>query len=152
KNSIFLACLTENALKNTPPLGFFRQFVVERNGEHKNAFDMKLRGIMPITDIARIYALAAGVSEINTLKRLKAVANTEWLSLKDARSLCDAYEYISHLRLLHQGRQMQADEVIDNHLSPDAVSGLLKHQLRDAFDVVVRAQAALKLKFTGYFF
>ncbi len=152
KNSIFLACLTENALKNTPPLGFFRQFVVERNGEHKNAFDMKLRGIMPITDIARIYALAAGVSEINTLKRLKAVANTEWLSLKDARSLCDAYEYISHLRLLHQGRQMQADEVIDNHLSPDAVSGLLKHQLRDAFDVVVRAQAALKLKFTGFFF
>lgn len=151
-NSIFLACMVHNALQNSPPLSFFRQFVVERNGEHKNAFDMKLRGIMPITDIARIYALAAGIGEINTLRRLEAAATAKLLSLKDARDLCDAYEYIAHLRLMHQGNRMQAGLKVDNYLSPDEVSGLLKHQLRDAFDVVTRAQSALKLKFTGGLF
>ena len=150
-NSIFLASMTQNALTHTPPLGFFRKFVVERDGEHANAFDMKKRGVVPITDIARIYALAAGVDVVNTLERLKAAVETDMLSLKDCRDLCDAYEYIAHLRLENQGRLLEQGETVDNYLQPEDVSDLVRHQLRDAFNVVVQAQAALKMKFTrGY--
>lgn len=147
-NSIFLASLTANALQLTPPLSFFKKFVLSRNGEHKNTFDMKLRGVMPVTDIARIYALASGQPEVNTLKRLQAVSPGKHLALKDARDLCDAYEFISHLRLEHQGRKMSVGELPDNYLRPEDVSGLSRHQLKDAFDVVSRSQAGIKLKFT----
>ncbi|GAA6153464.1 DUF294 nucleotidyltransferase-like domain-containing protein [Pseudoteredinibacter isoporae] len=147
-NSIFLASLTHNALQLTPPLSFFKKFVLTRDGEHKNTFDMKLRGVMPVTDIARIYALATGCKEVNTLKRLQQISQGNMLALKDARDLCDAYEFISHLRLEHQGRRMAAGEKPDNHLSPEDVSSLSRHQLKDAFDVVSRSQSGLKLKFT----
>ncbi|MCV6614576.1 MAG: DUF294 nucleotidyltransferase-like domain-containing protein, partial [Cellvibrionaceae bacterium] len=147
-NSIFLASLTHNALQLTPPLSFFKTFVLTRDGEHKNTFDMKLRGVMPVTDIARIYALASGSKEVNTLRRLNEVSQSNMLALKDARNLCDAYEFISHLRLEHQGRMMAAGESPDNHLSPADVSSLSRHQLKDAFDVVSRSQSAIKLKFT----
>lgn len=151
KNSIFLAYMTQNALTHTPPLGFFRQFVVERNGEHANAFDMKKRGVVPITDIGRIYALAAGVEAVNTLERLRAAVDAGMLSLKACRDLCDAYEYISHLRLENQGRMLERGEAADNYLQPEDVSDLVRHQLRDAFNVVVQAQSVLKMKFTrGY--
>jgi CBS domain-containing protein len=148
-NTIFLACLAQNALQITPPLGFFKQFVLERNGEHANKLDLKHRGVVPIIDIARIYALAAGLPEVNTVERLTKAGGTEMLSERDAHDLCDAFEYIAHLRLMHQGRQMVEGENPDNHLRPESVSDLARHQLRDAFDVVNNAQAALRMKFTG---
>ena len=51
----FFRNLTENALHFKPPLGFFRNFVVESKGEHRNTFNIK-HAIMPIVDFARIYA------------------------------------------------------------------------------------------------
>ena len=148
-NGIFLACLAKNALQITPPLGFFKQFVLERNGEHEHTLDLKLRGVVPIIDIARIYALATGVTAVSTVARLAKVGGTEMLTERDARDLGDAFEYIAHLRLSHQGRQLVRGERPDNYLHPESVSDLARHQLRDAFDVVNNAQAAIRRKFTG---
>jgi len=147
-NEIFLANLTANALKLTPPMGFFKSFVVDRSGEHKNTFDMKLRGIMPINDIARIYALSFGTDQIHTLDRLTEAAAKKLLTLKDARNLIDAHEFISRLRLVHQGELLKVGKVPDNHLDPLTLSSLSRHQLKDAFAVVASAQAALRVKFT----
>ena len=148
-NGIFLACLAENALKLSPPLGFFRQFVLERNGEHGHALDLKHRGVVPIIDIARIYALTAGIANVNTMERLARVADTDLLTAQDARELRDAYEYIANLRVRHQGAQLAKGEEPDNYLQPDHLSDLVRHQLRDAFELVNNAQAAVKMKFTG---
>lgn len=147
-NEIFLANLTANALQLTPPMGFFKHFVVEHSGEHKNTLDVKLRGIMPINDIARIYALSVGAEQVHTLERLQEAVNRKLLTLKDARNLIDAHEFISRLRLEHQGEQLREGQKPDNHLNPSSLSSLSRHQLRDAFAVVTNAQAALRLKFT----
>ena len=148
-NGIFLACLASNALQITPPLGFFKQFVLERNGEHAHALDLKLRGVVPIIDIARIYALANGITAVSTVERLARAGETGMLTERDARALADAYEYIAHLRLNHQGAQLVRGERPDNYLHPESVSDLTRHQLRDAFAAVNSAQAALRMKFTG---
>ncbi|MEH6616279.1 MAG: DUF294 nucleotidyltransferase-like domain-containing protein [Porticoccus sp.] len=147
-NEIFLANLTANALKLTPPMGFFKNFVVGRSGEHKNTFDMKLRGIMPLNDIARIYALSIGTEQVHTLDRLKEVVSRKLLTLKDSRNLIDAHEFISRLRLEHQGERLKEGQVPDNHLDPLTLSSLSRHQLKDAFAVVADAQSALRVKFT----
>ena len=39
-NSRFLACMARNALLRTPPLGFFKDFVVESDGRHTGAINI----------------------------------------------------------------------------------------------------------------
>ena len=43
KKQVFLNFLALNAMKNPPPLGFFKDFVVEKSGENRDQFDIKLR-------------------------------------------------------------------------------------------------------------
>jgi CBS domain-containing protein len=57
RNSIFRAHMTANSLKHTPPLGLFRGFALIRSGEHKDTLDLKHSGVVPIVDLARLYAL-----------------------------------------------------------------------------------------------
>jgi len=44
-------------VKNRPPLGFFKTFVVEKSGEHKDKLNLKIKGIAPIIDIVRLFSL-----------------------------------------------------------------------------------------------
>ncbi len=67
---IFLHLLAKNALENPPPLSFFRNFILEKNGEHKDSFDIKLRAMMPLADAARLLILASRTGgENNTSKK-----------------------------------------------------------------------------------
>ena len=68
-NSIFVSHMIRNALTHQPPLGLFRGFALIRSGEHKNAIDMKLAGVVPVVDLARVYAL---MGEIRRSTRARA--------------------------------------------------------------------------------
>jgi len=78
RNKKFFAFLANDTLKNPPPLGFFRQFLVEGDGEHKDYFDIKARALEPLIDAARLLALSQGQTEItNTYHRFKKLADLE---------------------------------------------------------------------------
>ncbi|MFD1315646.1 DUF294 nucleotidyltransferase-like domain-containing protein [Namhaeicola litoreus] len=75
---IFLNHFALNALKNPPPLSFFRQFLVEQSGEHKDQFDIKLKAIMPLVDAARVLIFSNKITAINnTLKRFAHLIECE---------------------------------------------------------------------------
>lgn len=148
-NTIFLALMSDNALKHSPPLGFFKKFVLEKDGDHNKVLDLKKRGTIPIVDIARNYALSAGLHEVTTMARLKASAQAGIMSQSLASSLIDAHEFIAGIRLESQANQYRQDVVIDNHLDPIALSPLVRHQLKEAFHLVRQAQAAMRLRFGG---
>ena len=147
KNEIFLALLAKSAVGYQPPLGFFRQFVLEKSGEHKNTLDLKLNGIMPIVEIARIRSLAAGEMRITTRNRLRAAALAGELAEADAANLLDALDFIETLRLEHQSRQMHAGQDPDNHLSPAELSPLVRQNLKAAFAQIRVSQSALLNRF-----
>ena len=147
KNELFLALMAKNAMNFQPPLGFFRQFVLEKSGEHKNTLDLKLNGIMPIVEIARIRSLAAGELRITTRNRLKAAAVAGEINEADAASLIDALDFIEQLRVEHQSRQLQAGEAPDNNLAPGTLSPLVRQNLKSAFSQVRRSQSALLNRF-----
>ena len=149
KNTIFLAMMCENALLHSPPLGFFKTFVLESDGDHNNTLNLKKRGTIPIVDIARQYALSAGLKPLNTIERLQAIEKAGEMSKEMAFSLIDAHEFIAGIRLEAQGKQYRAGEKVDNHLDPKELSPLVRHQLRDAFHVVRDAQKAMKVKVGG---
>lgn len=147
KNEIFLALMAKNAVNYQPPLGFFRQFVLEKSGEHRNTLDLKLHGIMPIVEIARIRSLAAGELRVSTRKRLHAAAQAGEITATDAANLIDALDFIEKLRIEHQGRQLQAGKDPDNHLSPGELSPLVRQNLKAAFSQVRVSQSALLNRF-----
>ncbi len=141
-NKIFIAYMASNALKHRPPLGFFRNFVLISGGEHDNTFDIKLRGVIPIVDLARVAALSAGIEEVNTVERLELAAETKALSKDGAANLIDALEFIATLRIRHQVRQLRAGRKADNFLSPDEISPLERSHLKDAFSLIDTIQEA----------
>jgi CBS domain-containing protein len=145
--SIFLAHMAANALSHHPPLGFFRNFVLIRGGEHDHTFDMKHNGIIPIVDLARVYALAAGIDAVNTQERLGASLEGSGVSAQGAQDLRDALEFISHVRIQHQARQIRAGEAADNFMSPDVLSPFERNHLKEAFAVVRTMQGALASRF-----
>jgi CBS domain-containing protein len=150
-NDIFLAGMAGNSLTESPPLGFFRKFVLERDGSEVKGMDLKHKGSALINDIARVYALSAGIKEVNTAKRIRALMDANIINRKDALNLADAHEFIAHMRLANQGYQVTHNLPVNNFLKPHHLSSLLRHQLRDAFKVVHDAQAGIKLKFLRSF-
>ncbi|MEQ9397245.1 DUF294 nucleotidyltransferase-like domain-containing protein [Haliea sp.] len=146
-NSIFLAALAANALDNSPPLGIFRRFVVERDGEHRDAVDLKKRGVLPLTDIARLHAIAHRVTAVNTDERLQALARGQHLAMTDSRNLADALHCIQQQRLQQQCEQLLRGDKPDNFLNPRGLPTMAREQLRDAFTIVDQAQAALRLTY-----
>jgi len=150
-NDIFLAALTGNAIQETPPLGFFRNFVVERDGQEVKGIDLKHKGIALVNDIARVYALSTGIKEVNTYKRLSLLLKNKDVDAKVMRNLLDAIEFIAHNRLSNQGYQYANALPISNYLLPENLSSLGRHQLKDAFKVVHDAQNGIKLKFLRQF-
>ncbi len=143
KNQLFLSHMVANALTHSPPIGFFRGFVLIRGGEHDNEFDLKHAGVVPVVDIARINALEEGLRAVNTHDRLNAERRKGSLSTSGARDLLESYEFIAITRLRHQAEQIRNGEKPNNFMDPNALSRFERDHLRDAFQVVKTIQSSM---------
>ena len=143
KNSIFVAHMISNSLKHHPPLGLLRGFATIRSGEHKNHIDMKHNGVVPVTDLARVYALQGRLTETNTRARIEAAEDAGIVSVSGARDLIEAYDLIARLRLETQAALVKSGRKPDNFLAPSDLSDFERSHLRDAFVVVRTMQSAL---------
>jgi CBS domain-containing protein len=69
---VFMALLANDTLAHLPPLTFFRGLVVELDGAQRETLDIGATAITPITDAARVFAIAGGhLTPSNTLHRLQ---------------------------------------------------------------------------------
>jgi len=146
-NTIFLAYMAANALQHRPPLGFFRTFVLIHGGDHDDTFDIKHRGIVPITDLARVYALSEGLRPVNTTERLRAAVESGALSRDMGESLEDALELIASLRIRHQAELIRQGKPSDNYLPPEDLSSLEREHLKDSFRVIQTMQSTLESRY-----
>ncbi|HSQ68507.1 MAG TPA: putative nucleotidyltransferase substrate binding domain-containing protein [Steroidobacteraceae bacterium] len=144
EEEVFLAYMAAHALANRPPLGFFRGFVLVRSGEHEGTVDLKMHGLLPIVDLARVFALRAGVGAVATLQRLAKAAGTGCLSPEGAEGLQAAFEFLWTLRARHQAGQLRRGEPIDNYVAPDALTPIERRHLKDAFTAIARMHEAVR--------
>ncbi|MEM6381819.1 MAG: DUF294 nucleotidyltransferase-like domain-containing protein [Pseudomonadota bacterium] len=142
-NSIFRAHMAANSLKHTPPLSLFRGFALIRSGEHKDTLDLKLNGVVPIVDLARMYALEGAIEAVNTRERLMAAQKAGTVSDSGGSDLIAALDLISSMRLRHQARQINEGRKPDNFLAPSRLSAFERNHLKDAFNVIKNLQSAL---------
>lgn len=143
----FLGCLARNAQNRTPPLGFFRDFVLEKSGRYQETINLKRRGTAPLVDVVRVHALAAGSLAQNSFRRLDDVRSGGFLTSGMAADLRDALEFISMVRVRHQARALENGRRPDNNLDPESLSGLDRRSLKDAFRVLSYAQKFIKLRY-----
>lgn len=143
RNSIFLAHMTANSLKRTPPLGLIRGFSTVRSGPYRNHIDMKHHGVIPVTDLARIYALQGRITDVNTRARLVAALDAGIVSQAGGRDLIDAYDAIAMLRLQNQAAMVKQGREIGNYLAPAELSDFERNALRNAFIVVRTMQSSI---------
>ncbi len=146
--TVFLRHLAAEALRARPPLTFFKNFVVEKDGAHKNALDLKTRGLLPFLDFARVMALHFGIPETSTLGRLDALLAGGHLSRDLHSEAREAFEFLLHLRLVRQLEQIEAGQPPHNYIAPDTLTALEKRTLREAFGVVSALHEVLRDTFS----
>lgn len=146
-DSLLLAYMVSNALKHRPPLGLFGNIALIRGGDNARTIDLKHSAIVPIVDLARVYALAGGLQAVNTSDRLAQVAQAGEVSPQEARDLCDALEFVSRLRIAHQARQTLRGQAPDNFLALEELPNFERSHLKDAFVVVQTLQGVLAQRY-----
>ncbi|WP_017445917.1 DUF294 nucleotidyltransferase-like domain-containing protein [Gayadomonas joobiniege] len=146
-NPRFIACMARNALQRTPPLGFFKDFVMETDGRHTNSINMKSRGTAPLADLIRVHALATGIKARNSFERLNDIMETDVLPRGRGADLRDALELISMVRIRHQALEIESQNEPDNNIEPENLSDFERKNLRDAFQILSNAQKYLKFKY-----
>ncbi len=146
---LFISYLARDALRSKVPLGVFRNLVLDKTEDGQKVFNAKKQAIMPIIDIARTQALAAGVDAVGTIERLRALCEAGKMNSDDTQSLEDALLFVNELRIAHQARQVERGEAPDNLIAPADLSPLERDYLKDAFSVIRQALDALRRNFAG---
>lgn len=146
-NPRFLKQMTQNALRNVPPLGLVRDFVLSENEMHPHTLDLKLNGSMPFVDAARIFALASGQPATGTAQRLKQAGQALRIPDEETGSWVQAFHFIQLLRLRHQHLDTDHGAPGDNRVKPDNLNELDRRILKEAFRQARKIQLRLKLDY-----
>ncbi|CAH1000183.1 hypothetical protein LEM8419_01331 [Neolewinella maritima] len=140
----FQASLAQAALQNPSPLTFFRNFVVERSGEHKDQFDLKARAMRPLTDAARVLILTARQGNINnTFLRYEALAKLEPQNAQLYHDAAEAYEVLIRLRAVLGLARGDSGRFV----APAELSRVQRLLLRNSFTPVREIQQLLEMRF-----
>ncbi len=145
----FFRHLAENALFFKPPIGFFRNFVVESKGKNKDKFNIK-SAMTPIVDFARIYALNNGIEETNTLERLDQLRIKQVLKQKEYEELERAYSFLLQTRFVRQVTAITDEHgEPDNFINPKTLTRIEQKMLKEIFTRVEKFQSKMEVDFIG---
>jgi len=143
----FLHQMAGNAMRTRPPVGLFRDFLVDGHGDQRNTVDLKLNGASPFVDAARIYALQRGVPETNTLARLRGAAATLGIPAPEVEAWTRSFLFIQLARLRHQQACRREGRPMSNRINPYEMNELDRLTLKEAFRQARKLQSRLALDY-----
>jgi len=126
------------------PLGFFTNFVLEKN---RDELDIKKGGIFPIVHGVRSLALEYRLPQTNTVDRVNTLSQRNLFQPSFGVELIEAFAYMSALRTQAGLRKIEQGLPQDNYLNPKELNKLERELLRDSFKIVNEFK-----KFIGYHF
>ena len=146
-NRLFQRMLAANALRQRPPVGRFREFVLTRKGGEKATLDLKVQGLTPFVDGARLLALAHGIHANNTLERLRQLVAKEVIEPLDGAAYEEAYHFIQQTRMQQHQLQTRENQPYSNRVDPDSLNHLDRRILRESLRQAQRLQSSLTLRY-----
>jgi CBS domain-containing protein len=139
----FLRLMATNALQARPPLGVLGDFITEEAG----AVNLKLYGVRPFVDAARVYALAFGLAQTGTAERLRAATGDLRMVPLEMAAIIDAFFLIQKLRLRIQARPGGEPPETANRIDPAALNAFERRSLKEAFRQGRKLQQRLALDY-----
>jgi CBS domain-containing protein len=146
RHPAFAAHLAHRALDVRPPLGAFDRLVIERRGPHAGTLDIKHRGLLIVTGLARALTIGRGVIERSTISRLRMLREDGGLDGSLVGEVEEAFRFLWGVRLRHQVDVAFRGASPDDHIDPRTLGPVSRPALREAFRVIQRAQRALSLE------
>lgn len=139
--------MAREALRFTPPLGFFHNLVLEKSGAARGGLDIKRGAIFPVTQGARTLALDLGLAATATPERLAGARDAGILSGDFTASLVEAFGFLQTLRVRVQAEAVRRGAAPDNVVRPERLSGLERDRLKDCLKMVVEFQSVLHSRY-----
>lgn len=146
-NPMFLRAMAKNALDVEPPLGKIRDFVTDLEPGHPGKIDLKKYGSRIFVDVARIYALASGVHNTNSIQRLRLAGQRLSIRSEEIDAVLEALNFIQLLRLQHQYLEGEPGKQGDNLIDPESLNELDRRILKESFRQARKIQTRLKLDY-----
>lgn len=146
KNALFQKMLAGNAMNRRPPLTIFRNFRYAPDGR-KHTIDLKRQGLAPFVEAVRVFALANGVEEANTLERIDCLVAKGAFDPKDANAWKEAYSLIQAIRMRAHQEMLNRNEPLSNYIDPDDLNPLDRRILRESFRQAQRLQQKLEVTY-----
>lgn len=143
KSSLFLSMMAKNAVETAAPLSFFRNFLLEKDGQHKDQFDLKLRALLPLVDMARIMALHNRIAETSTIDRYRQLAELDSNNKTQLNEASDAFEYLLGLRF--RFGYLNSDN--GRYIQPGQLSKIERIQLKEIFHTISELQKIVEIRF-----
>jgi CBS domain-containing protein len=141
----FLHQMAANALRNRPPLGLVRDFVVDP----QHTLDIKLNGTTPFVDAARILCLASGSTATGTVQRLRDVAKAQHTNTAtEIEGWIEAFHFLQSMRLLHQYECSKQGVEMNNLVNPQQLNDLNRRILKEAFRQSRKMQSRLAMEYS----
>ncbi|APC19266.1 cyclic nucleotide-binding protein [Pseudomonas frederiksbergensis] len=146
-NRLFQRMLAENALRQRPPVGRFREFVLAKKNGEKATLDLKVQGLTPFVDGARLLALAHDIGANNTLERFRQLVAKKVIEPLDGAAYEEAYHFIQQTRMQQHQRQTRENLPYSNRVDPDSLNHLDRRILRESLRQAQRLQSSLALRY-----
>ena len=141
---IYLTHVAGNALTNPSPSGFFRSFLVEQDGEHKDQFDLKKRTLMPLSDAARVLILSHNITGIsNTWERYEKLAELE----PNNKEIYLACSYAFKALLKFRTKQGLENKDTGRFIKLERLNKEEKMKLKRTFKTIKEIQELINLRF-----
>ena len=125
---------------------------MERSGEHKDGLNLKIKGVAPLVDIARLFAMEKGVRATATIERLETLRGGTTLISELVDELEQAFEFVTLMRIHHQYRLMEAGKPIDNFIRLDVLSSLERQSLKNTFRLILKVQDQVLERYKAFIF
>ena len=143
----FLRLMAENAVQARPPLGTWRDFATEDVPNAPRTINLKLYGVRPFIDAARVMALARGVPQTSTDLRLRDASAAGALPAAEAEAAAAAFSFVQEIRLRHQAKQEALTADTANRVDPARLNELDRRTLKEAFRIARDLQSRLELDY-----
>jgi len=143
--TLFLRFMAENALRVRPPLGMIRDFSFDDNKDFPDTIDLKASGARLFVDVARILALANGITETGTPQRLRAAAELGKIGRDDIDAIIESFFFLQQLRLRVQ--QEGTPMGLANRVDPERLNELDRFVLKLALKQAKKLQNRIEMDY-----
>lgn len=144
KYPIFLVHIANGALQSPSPSGFFRSFLLEQDGQHKDFFDLKNRALRPLIDAARVLILSHSIKGIsNTWERYEKLAELE----PNNRDLYLACSYATKALLKFRTKQGLLHHDSGRYIELESLTKEEKMKLKRTFKAIKEIQDLISIRF-----